>query len=783
MYVSFMLLWGAVAPYDYLRGPCPADTAHEHGRRRLAGANGASYVLEQIPWNPFSSCIYIGIIISSCSQALQCLVVAPKLLQSISADNVIPQFRWIAQLSARNEPKRALIVTYVIGACLVLIGSLDFVAPLLSMCFLVAYIYINFSCLLLTYLKSPTWRPRGMGRKRYRVGYIVSSLAGIAVCLGVMFVVNYVAAIVAIIFGLILHLFIDWCLEKQEWGSGVHGVKFHLALSALLSLEHHQTFQINWRPQVLILYQVNLTNELKGIKQHGILKFYSQLSKSRGMCIAACVLEGSKREPHDLHKARSEKTIIHNIMKQEKIRGFSEVVVAPSWADGANYIIQLSGLGGLTPNTVLIRWPKKKWRKPEVDEHGVEAEQFVGIMSAALAEGKAVLAVKGLCTFPEKEEVQGGTIDVWWLIHDGGLLILLSWLLRQHRMWRSSQLRIFTIMQDVTEFEAQVAALKLTETLRRRKFFNVKVEVILSDDTMIELYTQDWTLKVEQRKQLMQKLHPRLQEEKKLPVNIDDLFVDEPDAKDATLISTRLSEPQSDVRIRDERHGEKKYSRHTPHNFYRDSRRKSDGFAEFVSKFAPMAYSSQPDDIAYSVAKTTKSVAPLTPKSIPIPPSSLKGTPRNANERDRGTLADMFLDLDEEPETKETPATVTPEGATRETLEVMETVETVDTAVREEPEGRGTVTFEEDAVFDDAQDVPGSKRLTKYSSPEGAEKLNSIVYEKSREAKLVIMNLPDLPSSTHEECRQYMAYCDTLVKDVRRVLFVHSAGHEVFDMT
>ena len=41
-----------------------------------------------------------------------------------------------------------------------------------------------------------------------------------------------------------------------------------------------------------------------------------------------------------------------------------------------------------------------------------------------------------------------GTIDVWWLIHDGGILVLLPYLLQRHRVWRECKLRIFAITPE-----------------------------------------------------------------------------------------------------------------------------------------------------------------------------------------------------------------------------------------------------------------------------------------------------------------------------------------------
>merc|ERR1719240_2458540 len=156
-------------------------------------------------------------------------------------------------------------------------------------------------------------------------------------------------------------------------------------------------------------------------------------------------------------------------MKQEDLQGFAEVAVAPTWAEGSNYIIQLSGIGGLVPNTVLIDWP----------ESSRESAEFVQIVTTALAKDKAVLAVKGLSNMPT--EAVYGTIDIYWMIHDGGFMILLSWLLKSHKIWRNCQLRVFTITERVDEERAKLAATTLTKTLRQRRLAEIDVEVILAD--------------------------------------------------------------------------------------------------------------------------------------------------------------------------------------------------------------------------------------------------------------------------------------------------------------
>jgi hypothetical protein len=51
-----------------------------------------------------------------------------------------------------------------------------------------------------------------------------------------------------------------------------------------------------------------------------------------------------------------------------------------------------------------------------------------------------------LVTMPSRFEKtqQKGTIDVWWIYDDGGLAILMPYLLSRHQIWKNCKLRIFT---------------------------------------------------------------------------------------------------------------------------------------------------------------------------------------------------------------------------------------------------------------------------------------------------------------------------------------------------
>lgn len=60
---------------------------------------------------------------------------------------------------------------------------------------------------------------------------------------------------------------------------------------------------------------------------------------------------------------------------------------------------------------------------------------FVELVRETTAASKALLVAKNIAAFPSNgERFTEGYIDVWWIVHDGGMLMLLPFLLRQHKV-------------------------------------------------------------------------------------------------------------------------------------------------------------------------------------------------------------------------------------------------------------------------------------------------------------------------------------------------------------
>ena len=73
------------------------------------------------------------------------------------------------------------------------------------------------------------------------------------------------------------------------------------------------------------------------------------------------------------------------------------------------------------------------------------------------------MMMKGGTEYPcAKQRLTGGTIDIWWVVHDGGLLLLIPYLISQHKVWRNGgKLRLFAVLTNPNENPITVqAALK-----------------------------------------------------------------------------------------------------------------------------------------------------------------------------------------------------------------------------------------------------------------------------------------------------------------------------------
>uniref|UniRef100_A0A6G1S8U8 Solute carrier family 12 member 5 n=1 Tax=Aceria tosichella TaxID=561515 RepID=A0A6G1S8U8_9ACAR len=591
VYLSSIILFGATFNNLFIRD-------------KFGESMGGQLAVTQIAW-PEPYFILVGGLLSTLGASLQSLVGAPRILQGIARDDVIPCFHRFAKLSSRGEPETAILFTLAIAELAVLIGNLDFIAPILTISLVMCYFFINLACTLHSLLGSPNWRPR------FKYYHWSTSLLGCILCLFVMIVSSWVYFLVAILLATCIYKYIEFSGAKKEWGDGKQGLALSAATYNLLRLGTSEPHTKNWRPQLLLFCKLkprseleppfskaqmaaaaareteikttlyndinnnnsNTTNQLVtkqttatghlidlthqqlasqlALAHPKLLTFASQLKAGQGLTLVSSVIEGDYKQSGQL--AQEARQVLQDEIQRERVRGIADVVVSSSIQEGLCYQVQTAGLGGLKHNTVIVGWPEH-WRKPVLplrparlfkgrtagvgaapaSEHqskrasfklsGVgptsgganshssntsssavktRAHLFIDLMRNVQVSQNALLVVKGVDSWPESCDKLGGTIDVWWIVNDGGLLMLLPHLLRQHRTWKACQLRIFTIAQASDNSE------QMRDDLTRFLYhlrITAKVDIVVMRDTEISDYAYERTLMMEQRGEIIKRL-------------------------------------------------------------------------------------------------------------------------------------------------------------------------------------------------------------------------------------------------------------------------------------
>nr|XP_046201579.1 solute carrier family 12 member 4-like isoform X1 [Oncorhynchus gorbuscha] len=457
-------------------------------RDKFGDAVSKNLVVGTLSW-PSPWVIVIGSFFSTVGAGLQSLTGAPRLLQAIAKDNIIPFLRVFGHGKANGEPTWALLLTGLIAELGILIASLDMVAPILSMFFLMCYLFVNLACAVQTLLRTPNWRPR------FKYYHWALSFLGMSMCLALMFISSWYYAIVAMCIAGMIYKYIEYQGAEKEWGDGIRGLSLSAARYSLLRLEHGPPHTKNWRPQVLVLLKLD---EDLHVKYPRLLTFVSQLKAGKGLTIVGSVIQGQFLDSYG--ETQASEQAVKNMMEIERVKGFCQVVVASKVREGIAHLIQSCGLGGMKHNTVVMGWPYG-WRQSE-DPRAWKT--FINTVRCTTAAHLALMVPKNVSFYPSNHErFTDGTIDVWWIVHDGGMLMLLPFLLKQHKVWRKCKMRIFTVAQmDDNSIQMKKDLATFLYQLR----IEAEVEVVEMHDSDISAYTYERTLMMEQRSQMLRQM-------------------------------------------------------------------------------------------------------------------------------------------------------------------------------------------------------------------------------------------------------------------------------------
>ncbi|KAH9102875.1 hypothetical protein LEN26_015438 [Aphanomyces euteiches] len=435
---------------------------------------------------PHKQIVNFGIFFAAIGGALQNLTSQPRMLAAMANDNVIPFLRPFA-IEEGQEPHRAIVLSMLLTCIPCVAGNLDYLSPFLTMVNLMLCLTLNVACFAAACAHTPGFRPH------WQYFHWSTALLGALWCFGLMMFFSWFKGLIAIFICLALRVYVKYLGFEKDWGNSIRGMQLELVCSLLKMLNRtsEEEHTKNWRPQVLVFCKT----DVKGIPvSPEMLHFASQLKEGHGLVEVVGLLEGAEDSTYD--QAQEATLALREHLFSARISGFGHVYACKNVWRSMGTVAEASGMGSLRSNTVMVGWPLT-WEDKD-------AEPYVDMLHEIINCKKALLVLQHMHLLPTNEEKKRGNIDVWWVLHDGGLLLLMPYLLKLHRVWRKCSLRLFSVVapqENADEIHQRLRT--FLESARIRAEIHV---VVFSDSAISSLMPKRTSDELYQKKHILDKM-------------------------------------------------------------------------------------------------------------------------------------------------------------------------------------------------------------------------------------------------------------------------------------
>jgi amino acid transporter len=394
--------------------------------------------------------IIVGIWGATLSSALGGLLGAPRTLQAIANDGIVPRI-FGKTFGSTNEPRIATLVTCGIALVGICLGSVNVIAPLLTMICLICYAVLNLSAGIETLMANPSWRPR------FRVHWSIS-LTGAVLCLIAMLMIDPGYAMLAMLLVALLYFFVNKRQFKASWADIRQGMLLYFSRLAIYQLAYSASSFKSWRPHFLVF--------TKSPEEHStsLLKFSEAISQNRGFLTMAWFVP--KGELVAKHQEVSQ-SMAHRFRKKN-INALVQIKEANKITSGMNQMIEHYGLGPLTPNTIVFGGVKQER----------ESTDFVRVLQTAYEKLFNIVIMNDDNRVLETKK--GSEIHVWWddlHPYNADLMLILAYMLQRNPAWKRSSICIKATVENELMKKNKIAYFKEISLTKRLTF---DVEVLVS---------------------------------------------------------------------------------------------------------------------------------------------------------------------------------------------------------------------------------------------------------------------------------------------------------------
>ncbi len=378
-----------------------------------------SLLMEKLSF--WGSAILLGVWGATLSSAIGSILGAPRVLQALARDGVLPRsLSFLGSGHGReDEPRNGTLVSLAIAIAAVCVGDLNLIAPVLSMFFLTTYLVLNVSAAIEGFLQSPSFRPT------FRIHWLLSLLGALG-CLGVMFLIDAGSTVLAALIVLGIYIWLQRRELETTWGDVRRGMWMALIGTGIFQIEARDDTK-NWRPHLLVLSGAPQ-------KRWSLIELADGIGHNRSLMTVSSVLPSGSR---DLKQQLKLETTLRDYLEKRGVRALVRVITATDPFEGAVRLVETYGLGPLVPNTIMMGDSEDPSRR----------QQFC----RAIAEIHD--SQRNIVIFKENQERKFGSrrrIDVWWggMQANGSLMLLLAYLLRNDISWRNAIIYLKLVVPD-----------------------------------------------------------------------------------------------------------------------------------------------------------------------------------------------------------------------------------------------------------------------------------------------------------------------------------------------
>ncbi|MGB4293930.1 MAG: hypothetical protein WBJ37_13745 [Bacteroidales bacterium] len=391
----------------------------------------------------------LGLAASTLSSAIGSILVAPRTLQALAFDKSFPSRKinmWLSALrKSDNEPANATLVTIAISFLFVALGSVNAVAKIITMFFLVTYGSLCMISFLNHFGSSPSYRPS------FKSKWFIS-LAGVVMALWAMFKIDTLYAALSIIVMSGVYFFIHYYHRDREGLESLFAnalFQINRNLQVYLQREKSKKRLKEWRPSAICISKDSFNRQ-------NAFKLLSWISFRYGFGTYLHWIEGYYSKATN-NQACEELSKLIQLYETAHQHVYVDTIISPSYTAALVQAIQVPGISGMENNMVIFEYDKENPENlPEIIEN-------IGLVKAGNFD---------ICILASSSKVTNYKNGIHiWINHNepenASLLILMGFIILGHPDWKKSNISVFMTCRqgDYVATRQQLTELVITGRL------------------------------------------------------------------------------------------------------------------------------------------------------------------------------------------------------------------------------------------------------------------------------------------------------------------------------